>query len=168
MCNFIWTYFMVLLLPTQCLCALCYWTTMCTTQDKFSLGFYRKQMVGYYVDNTVSHWWLFQSAHSASLLFSSSTETQNIKHNRPFLACKNVIGTLNSLISLLFSFHFLLSSFSISISLLILFSSSETTNAQQILWMLCSLNLQRLSFDSREIILYSYLHFLYEHALSFR
>lgn len=29
--------------------------TMCTTQVKFSLGFYRKQMVGYFVDDTVSH-----------------------------------------------------------------------------------------------------------------
>ncbi len=90
--SFMWTYSMVLMLPTQCLSALCYRTTMCTTQDKFSLGFYRKQMVGYYVDDTVSHWWLFQAAHSASLLFSSSTETQNIKHNGPFLACERKLA----------------------------------------------------------------------------
>ena len=90
--SFMFTYSTVLLLPTQALSAFCYWTTMCTTQDKFSLGFYRKQMVGYYVDDTVSHWWLFQAAHSASLIFSSPTETQNIKHNGPFLACKRKLA----------------------------------------------------------------------------
>lgn len=78
----------VLVLPPQCVSLLfCHHTTMRTTQDVFSSGFYRKQMVGYYVDDTVSHRWLFQAAHSASLLFSSPTETPNIKHYVPFLAC---------------------------------------------------------------------------------
>jgi len=36
--------------------SLWYRTAICITEDKFSLGFYWRQMVGYYVEDTVSHW----------------------------------------------------------------------------------------------------------------
>lgn len=104
-----WKYSAVLMLPTLCLSALWSWTHMCTTQDKFSRAF------------TGSRWWsimltkarwLFQATHSKPLLFSSSAEIQNIKHNMPFWPGRTNWHTEKShfghflFISFIPSFHF--------------------------------------------------------------